>query len=81
MTIKDILDAGILIEGYVRVNYWKQDKSCDMYAITVYEGEHLTLDLAREYKNKEIIGIYPIICGPLLEDAGVCIELREMSIY
>lgn len=34
MTLEDMLDAGVAIEGYVRVNEWAGDSEC----ITHFEG-------------------------------------------
>ena len=60
MTIQDMIDAGIRIQGAYRIETWNDDDDCEILA----EGsmfEHEVGDINDDILEKEIKYVYPIL--------------------
>lgn len=70
MTLRELLESGIVIEGYRKIQCWENENSPTIY----YEGSNEG-DL-EEYMDREISYIFPYNPTPCM--AGICIELAEV---
>lgn len=71
ITVRNILEQIEELEGYIKVQYWKEDEP-----IIVYEGKEVC-KIKEEYKDRQIsrMFLYDMGKGPAL-----CIELKEIRI-
>jgi len=73
ITIRDMLDQGIEIEGTVKIQHYNYDtNTIDI----LYENEANDWDEEDEFLDMEVTGMFPYmlhLCG--VDVAGVCIEV------
>lgn len=69
MTLRDLIDSGITIEGYIKVQCWENESYPEIY----HEGYYLS-GIQEEYVNKKISYIFPWTVSD--HEAGICIELE-----
>ncbi len=69
MTLQDLLDSGITIEGHLKIQCWENDS----YPTIYYEGDD-TIDLGA-CMDREVTYMFPY--NPAFNKAGICIELAR----
>ena len=74
MTLRDILDQCVTVEGWIKVQCWKNDKPVDKPVIC-YEGYGLNHSAIEKYLDRDIIYIFPYMVTN--NEAAICIELEE----
>lgn len=70
MTLRKLLESGIVIEGYRKIQCWENEDNPTIY----YEGDDCG-DL-EEYLDRENAYIFPY--SPTPNEAAICIELAEI---
>jgi uncharacterized protein YcnI len=73
MTLRDMIDSGIQIEGYVEIRCWENDTYPDVY----YEGYDVDIDRSADYMDKEIAYIFAYEDKRDENGVRICIELRK----
>lgn len=68
MTLRELLESGINIEGYKKIQCWENEDNPTIY----YEGNGR--NIPKEFKDREIAYIFPYNTG---SEAAICIELAE----
>ena len=71
MTLRELLESGIVIEGYRKIQCWENEDNPTVY----YEGD--CWDDMSDYMDREIAYIFPY--NPIPSMAGICIELAEIE--
>ena len=69
MTLRELLESGIVIEGYRKIQCWESEDNPTIY----YEGYNQG-DLEK-YFDREVAYIFPY--NPTPSKAAICIELAE----
>lgn len=69
MTLRELLESGIVIEGYRKIQCWGSEDNPTFY----YEGYGRDLE---KYLDREVSYIFPY--NPILNEAAICIELAEL---
>lgn len=70
MTIRDLFDQCVEVEGWVKVQCWESEDYPDIY----YEGYGLR-SIDQKYWDREIRYMFPFMVTPT--EAAICIELCE----
>lgn len=70
MTLRDLIESGINIEGYIKIQCWEDEDNPTIYA----EGNNNGIDIPEEYMDREVAYIFPYNTGC---EAAICIELSE----
>lgn len=71
MTLGELLESGIVIEGYRKVQCWENED----YPTIYHEG--IDVGDLEEYIDREIAYMFPY--NPTPYEAGICIELAEAN--
>lgn len=71
MLLRDFINSGINLEGYIKVQCWENEDNPTIYC----EGNNHVLDIPEEYMDREIIYIFPYMENDVT--AAICIELAE----
>lgn len=71
MTLRELLEGGIVIEGYSKIQCWETEDNPTIY----HEGT--SAGNLEEYMDREIAYIYPY--NPTSYEAGICIELSKAN--
>ena len=70
MTLRDLIESGINIEGYIKIQCWEDEDNPAIYV----EGNNNSIDIPEEYMDREIAYIFPYNTGC---EAAICIESSE----
>ena len=70
MTLRDLFEQCVEVEGWVKVQCWENEDSPNIY----YEGYNLR-SIPEEYLDMEIRYIFPFMATDI--EAAICIELCE----
>ena len=70
MTLRELFESGMVIEGYRKIQCWEDENSPTIY----YEGSEYG-DI-KEYLDREIAYMFPY--NPIPGEAAICIELAEI---
>lgn len=70
MTLRDIVDAGINIEGWRKIQCWEDYDNPTIYHEGYDNGKSL-----REYMDREVAYIFPYAVSDC--ESGICIELAQ----
>ena len=75
MTIRDMIDAGIVTQGQITIQCWETDDYPEIY----YEG-NIEFDGTKaisEWLDREIEYIYPyVVCIRRVPVGAICIEVK-----
>lgn len=71
MTLRDMLDAGINFEGWIKIQTWDDMDNPDIH----YEGYGVEKKQLEDYLDREVIYIFPYNTSP--NEAAICIELTK----
>lgn len=69
MILRELLESGITIEGYRKIQCWENEDYPTIYHQGTEEGD------LEEYMYREIAYIFPYNTSP--NEAAICIELAE----
>lgn len=69
MTLRELLESGIMIEGYRKIQCWENEDNPTIY----YEGNNS--ENLEDYLNRKITYIFPYNHSP--NESAICIELEE----
>ena len=80
MTIRDMIDSGIVIQGQIKIQCWGNEDLPDVY----YEG-NIDFDgtkAIRRWLDREIEYIYPyVVCVGRVTVGAICIEVESEEEY
>lgn len=68
MTLREILESGIVIEGHRKIQCWEDEDNPTIY----YEGTDA--NIREEYLDRDVAYIFPYNAG---SNPAICIELAE----
>lgn len=69
MTLGELFESGIVIEGYRKIQCWEREDAPTIYHEGFDAGD---IEL---YYDREVLYIFPYSSGT--RDANICIEIRE----